>query len=103
MDSDITNNNILHLNMVFPLYFQKCKTVVLMNQQDKKIRSCNLDQFMGGEMTAESSVDMSSNHFFWFTVWLLEWSPLTSLGSLYPRMWHEEGNSKEKPSELTQP
>lgn len=59
MYSDITNSNILHLNMVFPPYFQKCKTVVLMNQQDKKIRSCNLDQFVGGEMTAEIQAQLT--------------------------------------------
>lgn len=53
MYSDVTNNKLLQLNMVFPPYFQKCKTVVLMHLQDKKIRSCHLDQFVGGEMTAE--------------------------------------------------
>lgn len=59
MYSDITNNNMLQLNMVFPPYFQKCKTVVLMDQQDNKIRRCNLDQFVGGKMTAETQAQLT--------------------------------------------
>lgn len=54
MDVDITTSDTVDLKMVFSPYFQKCKTVILMNQQHQKIRSCNLVQFVGAVITTDT-------------------------------------------------